>query len=350
MTTLKFGLTALLAASLLWTCRGPYKAPATVSGSVEPALVTERFISRPKRRENVDSIAFYGAKQWAVVTAKSTDTLVVFDANNGERLRVVGGTGSAPGRLKRPNGIAIIDDLLLVVERDNARVQLMRLPDFNHLGFIGGNHLIKPYGLTVFAKDGAYELYVTDDYDRPEDSAATLPEDFYTRRVKHFRFRLTGDTLTADKVRHFGDASGRGRLFKVESILADPQLNRLYIADEQGEHKGVKIYDLAGTFTGKSLPTVNFAGEPEGLALYLGEKQQYLVTTDQRPRVTVFHLFERESLKHVAAFRGERTNNTDGICVTAQGLPQMPQGALWAIDDDRALSGFDWQHIQHSSP
>ena len=46
----------------------------------------------------------------------------------------MGSSGNAPGQLSRPNGIATVDDkYVFVVERDNHRVQMFALPDFQPL-------------------------------------------------------------------------------------------------------------------------------------------------------------------------------------------------------------------------
>ena len=51
--------------------------------------------------------------------------------------------------LERPNGIAVVDDLAFVVERDNHRIQAFTLPDFTSVGTFGASVLRLPYGLVV---------------------------------------------------------------------------------------------------------------------------------------------------------------------------------------------------------
>src|SRR5690606_18557350 len=114
------------------------------------------------------SVASWTAPDGSVLllaTAKATDKLVVYDGSTGETLRSVGSKGQAAGQFNRPNGIATHDDLAFVVERDNRRVQVLRLPSFESLGFFGSEQLAKPYGLWVRpAGEGRLELLVTDAY------------------------------------------------------------------------------------------------------------------------------------------------------------------------------------------
>lgn len=318
-------------------------ATQTAQTTAEFPTLKELYVTESKPEDNVDSIAVYHGSDdthLTIITAKAGDKLVVFNAATGELVREVGSEGKEAGQMDRPNGVAVVDDLCLVVERDNRRVQLFSLPSFEHVGFIGEADLQKPYGLTVFkGESGAYELYVTDDFEIAAD--ATDAEQRYTERIKHYRF-TNENGIQAELVKTFGDPSGEGRLFVVESIMADPASNRLFIADEEGETKGVKVYNLDGEYTGVKLENKHFKGQPEGLAIY----GKYLVTTDQQPDVSVFRLFDLQTLQPVHAFVGEVTANTDGIAVSATPMPNLSKGALWAIHDDQALVAFDWSLIE----
>ena len=95
---------------------------------------------------------------------------MVYDGSTGQHLRDVGSSGTAPGQFDRPNGIAVIDDLLWIVERDNHRVQVLRLPDFTPLATFAADDLRKPYGLWVDRRADGYSVYVTDSWDNGEDA------------------------------------------------------------------------------------------------------------------------------------------------------------------------------------
>ena len=206
---------------------------------------------------------------------------------------------------------------------------------------MGDDVLGKPYGLTAYKDEsGTIQMFVTDDYEHPEGQEP--PADFYTKRIKHFSLKVEdGELVSAELVKTFGEAEGLGRLFKVESILADTEKGVLYISDEKGPTPGIKLYDMEGNFTGKTVDTSAFKGEAEGIAIH-GE---YLITTDQQPNVTMFHLYKRDSLEHVLAFRGNKTTNTDGIAITTVAMEGFPSGALYAIHDDQALSCFNWDDV-----
>lgn len=309
----------------------------------EPISLPERFITPSREADNVDSSAIFPTADqiWAIVTAKATDKLLIYDAISGALIREFGETGTGPLQFRRPNGILVLEDLLLVTERDNHRVQVFSLPDLKFVAFIGVEQLHKPYGLTAYRKaDGTLRLYVTDDH----AAAAGREADpaIFRERVRLFELQGDAKGLKLLDQRAFGETEGPGRLYKVESILADVANGRLFVADEQGPTKGVKIYDLEGRFSGKTLDQLSYGGEPEGLALIpTSERGGLLISTDQRPTVSIFNVLDRETLKPLYAFKGGTTANTDGICVYTKPLPSLPQGGMWAIHDDQALVGFD---------
>lgn len=313
----------------------------------DPIPVEEHFVTPSRYSDNLDSIAIYAGKKrhLAIVTAKASDRLLIYDADTGQAVGEIGGRGEGEGQFRRPNGVRVFENLLFVVERDNHRVQVLSLPDLKFVAFIGTELLRKPYGLDVYrAADQSLHLYITDDYDA---ESSEVPEDFYTMRIKHFQLTNKDQGLESKFLGNFGDANGPGRLFKVESILADPAHDRLFICDEKGDSVGIKLYDLNGKFSGKTLDAVQFDGEPEGVALFAtGPKTGYLIATDQQPTVSLFHVFDRESLAYKGTFRGKTTANTDGITVHASPVGEMHSGALWAIHDDQSLACFDWQKIK----
>ncbi len=327
----------------------------------DTTVVAEAFETPRDAWDNVDTPAVWhgpDGQHWLLSTAKSGDIIRVHDATTGAPLRRVGGSGSGPGELDRPNGVAVIDDLMIVVERDNRRVQVFALPSFEPLGTFGeplswqqavgeGDDRFRlPYGLTVHETDteGTYMLYVTDAYAAPDEGvppSATLGE-----RVKQFRFTVENGTLRHQHVRNIGDTSGPGRLKVVESIWADPAHDRLLIAEEKEGEAQIKVYTLDGTFTGTTISPDYFRSEAEGITLYeCGGTSGYWLTTDQSKESNTFHVFDRADLSHVGAFRGETVANTDGIFVTERAFGDFERGAFYAVHNDRSTVAVDWTAI-----
>jgi 3-phytase len=295
--------------------------------------------------DDVDSLAVWhgpAGEHWVLATAKATHRLLVFEAASGELVNTFGGEGDGAGEFRRPNGIAVVGNIVLVVERDNARVQGLNLPELESLGFIGAQELTRPYGLSVFASDAGYELYVTDNYDAPETLeernarlAGTLD-----RRIRHYRIALNDrNELVSESVGAFGDTAGEGVLWKVETLLADPENHRLLVADELENR--IKIYDLDGRFTGASMGEGYFHFEPEGLALLRCGDGGWWIGVDQEERRSHFRIFDRGTLQYVGTFTGEVTANTDGVAATQEAFGPFARGAFFAVHDDSALSAFD---------
>lgn len=312
-----------------------------------PPLVTldEAWVSKLTPEDNVDSVAFWqgAGENLVVATTKETHQLMVYDAGSGELLRRIGQKGPAPGQFSRPNGIMIVDDLAFVTERDNHRVQVLRLPGLESLGSLGEEQLRRPYGLTLFPAKGGYELYVTDNYETAEGGIPPLKE--LGQRVVHFRVVISGRELSAKHVRSFGETSGPGALRKVETLLADPERKRLWIADELKGQQRFKVYSLKGDFLDEEVGIGHFLYEPEGLALWKCGKKGYWIATDQGPDRSYFRVYDRRSSRLLGTFIGKLTANTDGVGLTQEKTSRFPAGAFYAVHDDQAVAAFDWRDI-----
>ncbi|MCE5272123.1 phytase [bacterium] len=327
---------------------GAQAAAADSSAATARKVLAESWISPCTPGDNIDSPALWRAPDgadWVICTAKSTDELVVYNGADGRELRRVGAPGEAPGRMRRPNGVAVIDDLCVVVERDNHRVQVFGLPAFNPLGTFGAAELIKPYGLYVLpAASGGYRLYVTDNYETAEGN--TPPDSALGARVKLFSLRVESGAVKANLEKFFGETNGLGVLHVVESICADPSSGVLLVADEDAIYNDIKVYDLEGNFSGRVIGHGLFRYQPEGIALYESpDGGGYWVMTDQDMQNNTFHVFGRKDFKFLGSFGGEVTANTDGIAVTSRAFGPFAAGALIAVHNDCGCAAFDWNEI-----
>nr|WP_183426150.1 phytase [Luteimonas sp. RC10] len=316
-------------------------------------IVGEAFVSALTPEDNIDSPAAWTAPDGRVLviaTAKSSDRLVVYDGVTGERLRTFGASGSGAGQFRRPNGIAVIDDLVVVVERDNHRVQVLRLPDFAPVLAFAAQDLVKPYGLWIDRAGDGYTLYVTDSYHDGEDAQGhdVLPAlDKLDRRVHRYALRPDRGTFAVEALGAFGDTTADGALRVVESIWGDPANDRLLIAEEDETYANeLKVYDLAGRYTGRTLGRDVFQAQAEGIMLKTcADGSGWWITTEQGKGRTAFHLFDRRSLAHVGAVTGKTVANTDGIWLHDTPSAAFPDGVLYAVHDDQGLVAFDWRAI-----
>lgn len=299
-------------------------------------LLKPDVLSNWNEEDNIDSPAFYQDKtgSYIVATAKSTHQLVVYNAINGQEIKRIGSLGSGLGQFDRPNGIWIYGDLCFVVERNNKRIQVLKLPDFEPILTFGEDKLLKPYGLTVFRKDGRYNIYITDNYEFEKD---IIPADsLLGKRVLHYTFAYNDNyILDLEFKKYIGATSGEGILKVVESIHADPVNDNLLIAEEL-EGKGntcIKIYDLDGNYK-KTIGLDIFESQAEGLALIRCGKKGYWVSTDQSHDKNIFHFFDRITFELVGSFESDGLTNTDGIWVTQDSFEEYSQGAFIAVNND----------------
>ncbi|MFH0898033.1 MAG: hypothetical protein V1855_00455, partial [bacterium] len=202
--------------------------------------IAETFLTEENKANNIDSVAVWhnNNDHWLIATTKSTHKLFVYDACTGKEIKNIGTFGKGQNQFARPNGIGIIDDLVFVVERDNHRVQAFKLPHFECLGCFAEEKLRHPYGIAIYKKNPTtYHLYITDNFNITDNDSSN-------KRVHLYNVVHDNNHITENLVETFGKCSGKDALQKVESILADPEHNRLFIADES-KHC-IKIFDING--------------------------------------------------------------------------------------------------------
>lgn len=340
-------LRALPLALALAACGGG-ETPLPVTEAVrtapaESVTVPERWISVADTLWDVDTPALWtdGERGIVLVTAKATHDLKLFDGATGEELGVLGRKGSELGTFLRPNGVLVVGDYALVVERDNHRVQVLELPDGDPLGSFGADVLEYPYGIAAAGEPSGLTVWVTDDYEYEED---VVPDDL-TRRVHRFDvdLRAIGGPVVSSHVT-FGASDGEGALRVVESIQVDAERGRLFVADES--RKSYLEYGLDGAYRSRALARGHVEGDPEGIVLVrCASGEGYWVVTDQQDDVSLFRVFDRDDLTYVGAFRGRVTANTDGASFEHGPVPGFVDGVLYAIHDDQALAAFDWSEV-----
>ncbi len=357
----------LLAALAVGACReapappaaqespAPAPLPTGIRGALDPELVAdmkrvpEVFRTVPLTEgKDVDSLAFWAGPEgppWLLATQKDLSYILVLDATTGELIERVGGPGDELGKFNRPNGIAAIDDLVLAVERDARRVQVLRLPDFEPLGSFGEDLLKFPYGVAVDRPGEWYEVYVTDSHDAMADQTPA-PESF-ANRLRHYRFRPTEAGLEVEFVRSFGETTGDGALYRVESMAIDRPLGRLYVADEL--RLNLKVYSLEGEFLGVTLGDGRHYYEPEGVTLLSCGPEEasegYIIAADQT-EPTRFLVWDRSDLVPRGGFTGEPAIDiTDGIAFVPTDHESDAAGMFYATHHDVQVVGYRWADI-----
>ncbi|MEB1261197.1 phytase [Xanthomonas campestris pv. campestris] len=324
--------------------------PLLSESKVAHQVVPEAFITALTPADNLDSPASWIApdgSRWLIATAKATHALVVFDGDSGKRLRVVGGKGKALGKLDRPNGISVVDDLVFVVERDNRRVQVFSLPDFKPLAAFGQDELREPYGLWVRKHNGGYEVVVSDNYMSPANKDTPPPLAELGQRFRRYQLQTTGQGWNATLTQSFGDTTEAGAVRIAESVFGDEANARLMIAEEDvAVGTQLREYGMDGRYLGRNVGTGLFKAQAEGMTLLqCADGSGYWIATDQFKDRSVFQVFDRQSLAPVGAFAGRVTANTDGVWLDQHGDARFPGGVFYALHDDQAVAAFDWRDI-----
>ena len=351
--------------------RGESADPLLARAGIAHAVVGEAFVTAATPQDNIDSPAVWRApngRLWLLATAKQGGGLVIYDGDRGDSVARYGREGAALGEFRRPNGIAVLGDFAFVVERDNRRVQVLslslpaaasravgvadtRTPQLRALASFGEQQLQQPYGLWVRAVDAQeLEVIVTDAYMAGQDANGddiAPPLDQLGRRMQRYRVRLGGATPLARHVGAFGDTGAAGAIRVPESIWGDPAHDRLLIAEEDlATGTAIRDYGLDGRYRGRTLGAGLFQAQAEGIALWqCDDGGGYWIATDQFKDRSLFHVFDRASLRHLGAFAGRTVGNTDGVWLQQNGSTRFPDGVFYAVHDDQAVGAFDWREI-----
>ena len=328
--------------------------PLLSATNVAHAVLKEAFVTPLTPRDNVDSPALWMGRDGQALllaTGKKSGHLVAYDGDTGAALGTRGRKGVGAGELDRPNGIFVQGDLVFVVERDNHRVQVLRLPGFESVGMFGAGELKKPYGLWLRETTANhYDVLVTDAYMDGEDAQGNEivpPLATLNARIKRYAVKVEGNTLTATLSGLVGDTTVAGAIRVPESVWGDPAHDRLLIAEEDlPTGTAVREYTLDGSFAGRTIGQDLFKAQAEGIALWqCADGSGYWITTDQYKDRSLFHVWDRITLAHIGAFAGETVGNTDGVWLHQGATRRFPNGVFYAVHDDMGVGAFDWRDV-----
>src|SRR5262245_1748850 len=196
-------------------------------------------------------------------------------------------------------------------------------------------------------------------YRRPKDGAifAIVSPKAGPKENYLWQYRLSDDgtgRVKATFARRFGSFSGVG---EIEAIAVDDELGYVYYADEgTGIHKWLADPDAPGANRELALfATTGYEQDREGIGIYtLPDGKGYIVSVDQLPEESVFHVYRREGepgrphdhSRVLLSFKGG-ADGTDGLDVTSSPLgPDFPDGTMIAVNSAaKNFLMFRWRDI-----
>jgi 3-phytase len=196
-------------------------------------------------------------------------------------------------------------------------------------------------------------------YRRPSDGAifAIVAPKAGPRENYLWQYRLADDgtgRVKATFARRFGTFSGSG---EIEAVAVDDELGYVYYADEvAGIHKWLADPDAPGADRELALfATAGYRQDREGIGIYaLSNGKGYIVSVDQLPGESVFHVYKREGepgRPHdhstvLLSFTGG-ADGTDGLDVTSASLgTSFPAGLMVAMNSrQRNFLLYRWQDV-----
>jgi 3-phytase len=196
-------------------------------------------------------------------------------------------------------------------------------------------------------------------YKRPRDGSifAIISPKAGPKSGYLWQYRLADDgtgRVGATFVRRFGAFSGLG---EIEAVAIDDELGYVYYADETaGIHKWHADPDVSGADQELALfGVIGYRQDREGLGIYdLGDGTGYIVSVDQLPNESVFHVYRREGepgRPHdhstvLLSFIGG-ADGTDGLDVSSASLgPGLDHGLVIAMNSNkRNFLLYNWSDI-----
>jgi 3-phytase len=301
-----------------------------------PVQVPIAFGTRPlDSAATINGAAFLHGRDGihSVIASTSTDDFAIVDARTGTLIRKVGVRGTGMGELRGPADVVVLgDSVVLVVERNNARVQGFRLPDFTTIGTFGDRVLERPAAIAAHPAGNAWAVFVTDNLQAG------------VARVVQYRLTAGKGELVAIHWRTFGDTAGNGALHSSEDIAVDAEHDRLLILDRAADGSSIKVYDTNGRFTGQVLAADS--SDIEGVGLYAcGKKDGYWVTVEKRDSADRFRVLDRRSLKASGAFTNNALRGTQGFSVDGREFGPFSAGAIVARAGDGRLTAISWRAV-----
>ena len=244
-------------------------------------------------KENLDSICVIDNQ--VLVTAKESDSILIFDNNNGKLI------DTWKDDFNRPNGIASYKNLVGIVERNG---KCFKLYDYNDRKLLYSYNMFKkPYGLTYGIINDKILFYITDDG---------------THIIYEFVFDLITLKLITNTIWKILPSD-----CKLESIYLDLDENKMIVANESKYL--IHIYEYS---TKKLLDVIGqrfLNNEPEGL----GKWKNYYVFTNQSKISNCFHFVDCKEYDVKFTIKFNDVINTDGICID--------NNHLLVINDDKQL-------------
>jgi len=315
----------------------PVEAPPVEAAAPRMAEVAEVWIGEPRPEEGIVGLAAWaggGDRAWVIAAAADTDRLLIFDAATGEALAEHGAAGEIAGRFRDPAGVAVVGGLALVAEAEGGRVQVLRLPGLSTAGFLGAGTLRAPSLLAAARAGDGYEVWVAD---RAEGEGRG--------EIVRLRFALEGDSLRGEVGAPItATKSGGETLAPLAALGADPARERLLVAEQGRDGGGLWILDRDGRFAGRAAE--GLGGGPPGLALFpCGEEGGWWIVAEPGDGPTRFLLLDRATLEPAGSFTGTATAGSSAVAAAPAGTPELPAGAVYAVDREGAVTAFDWRAV-----
>ena len=268
----------------------------------------------------------YSKEYWLFVLSNDSNKIFILNALSGKYIKSLGAYGDKVGEFDKPIDMVIYDDYLMVLEKDNHRVQVFSLPELIYIGFIGEIELSNPQCIeSVKLKKNDKEfccLYIGDNLDNKP-----------SRRKCYFRFIFEINKMGIYDIETLKiEPDNKGELGLIESIKFDSVNDNLFIVDKLA--KDIKIFNFENNYK-ETILKDGFKGEPGDIDLVKDTNRGMLFVGDFSRLDNFFHIYSRD-LNHIMTLSSELVLKNNCFCIINHNHNKI----LYTADEDDCVLAY----------
>jgi 3-phytase len=268
----------------------------------------------------------YSKEYWLFILSKDCSKIFILNALSGKYIKSLGTCGDKVGEFDGPVDMTIYDDYLIILEKDNHRVQIFSLPELVYVGFIGEIELSNPNCIeSIKLKKDNKEfccLYIGDNLDNKP-----------SRRKCYFRFIFEINKMGIYDTEVLKiEPDNKGELGYIESIRYDSVHDNLLIVDKLS--KDIKVFNFENNYK-KTILKDQFKGEPGDIDLMKDNNKGMIFIGDFSRLDNFFHIYSRD-LNYMMTLSSDIILKNQCFCIINHNHNKI----LYTADEDDCVLAY----------
>lgn len=272
---------------------------------------------------------------WLFALSEDCHKIFILNALSGKYIKSLGNNGDKVGEFDKPIDLCVYENFLMVLEKDNNRVQIFSLPELNFISILGEVELSNPKTiecLKLKKKDKEYCcLIVGDNLDNKP-----------SRRKCYFKFIFEIDKLGIYVPEVLRVEPKNNELGRIESIKYDSIKDNLFIVDKLT--KNIKILDFNNNYK-NTIMNNTYKGEPGEINILNDNKRDGIIVIGDFSRLdSFFHLYTI-NCEYLMSLSSETTLKNNCFCIINHNHNKI----LYTTDEDDCVLAYRMIEINELS-